>query len=424
MSGAISPGQALRQTFPKMTSTLPDPIRALPTDIAPSSSEEDAHLLRLQGYLRDDPDNEFLLAEAFDAALACGQWSIAAQYVRQAFALRPDDAKWTLRKAHLHMATADFDLARRELESLAYRSDARSELSDILLHDLSFIDLHRNEVAACVSRLTPRMALTRDMVERASAWPASLVSLWLRALHRQGELQNALDWLQAWPIDETEWPPEIAGVASLVALDAQRLDCAQRWSDQALRQPERSGGPRSAEAWLTQASLALLMHDTARARHCAGHAAALRPEEGRVISTSAFIDLQTGQFEMARAGFLRALRLMPRHIGTWHGLGWTQVLQLDLPSAQSSFESALSLAPNFADSHGALAVVAVLRKDPSTAQNRLRRATRLNPANLPGQIAKSILDGTITDASALQQHLQHLVSVHPEEGASWAVDQG
>lgn len=399
-----------------MTPHFTDPIRTLPTDIAPSSSVEHAHLQRLQGYLRDDPDNEFLLAEAFDVALACGQWSIAEHSVRQAFALTPGDPTWTLRKAHLQMATADFDLARCELESLAHGLDTRHELSDIVLHDLSFIDLHQNDVAACISRLTPRMNLTRDMVEQACAWPASLVNLWLRALHRQGELQHALDWLQAWTIDEAEWPPEIAGVASLVALDAQQLDCAQRWSDHALRQPEQVGGPRSAEAWLTQASLALLMNDTARARHCVGNASALRPEEGRILSTSGFIDLQTGQFEMAREAFLRALRLMPRHIGTWHGLGWTQVLQLDLPSARSSFESALSLDPNFADSHGALAVVAVLQKDPSAAQTHLRRATRLNPANLPGQIAKSILEGTITDALALQQHIQHLVLASSEEG--------
>lgn len=376
------------------------------TETSPSSVSESARLRRLQVYLQGDPHNEYLLADAFDAALDCGQLAMAEQYAVQADLIKPGDPFWTLRRAHLYIASSDFELARQALGALAHTAEAVPALQDTVLHDLSFIDLLQNETEACLTRLEPRLSTACDGLESAFAVPASLVCLWLRALHRQGELQQALGWLRDWPLAEAAWPAEVAGVASLVALDAEQLDDAKRWSEQALRPFEQGAEPRSVEAWLTQACLALLNNNTAHASRCAEHALALRPDDGRVISTSAFVALQTGQLEPARQGFVRAVALLPRHIGTWHGLGWVQVLQLDLPGAQSSFESALSLDPNFADSHGALGVVAALQKTPAKAQSHLRRAMRLNPASLPAQIGNAILGGDITDVAGLQQHVQ------------------
>jgi Tfp pilus assembly protein PilF len=95
---------------------------------------------------------------------------------------------------------------------------------------------------------------------------------------------------------------------------------------------------------------------------------------------------------------------MPEHVGTWHVLGWTQLMQGDVSAAQRAFERALAADRNFAESHGGLAVVAAMQGRDEEARQSIRRALRLNREAMSPQYAQLLLlkkEGRDQEAQAL-----------------------
>jgi branched-chain amino acid transport system permease protein len=71
-----------------------------------------------------------------------------------------------------------------------------------------------------------------------------------------------------------------------------------------------------------------------------------------------FADMLAGDMPQAEQSFWQALETtMAEHIGTWHGLALSLVLQGRLDEAQALYEQTLEMDRNFAESHGGLAVV-------------------------------------------------------------------
>jgi Flp pilus assembly protein TadD len=101
---------------------------------------------------------------------------------------------------------------------------------------------------------------------------------------------------------------------------------------------------------------------------------------------------------------------LPDHIGTWHGLGWSQLIQRQMSSARNSFEMALALDRNFAESHGGLAVVLALENNAQGARESAERALRLDPANLSGRFAQAILQGEVSNPQAFESLARRLLS--------------
>lgn len=200
----------------------------------------------------------------------------------------------------------------------------------------------------------------------------------------------------------------MGGIASLIALDAQRFDLASEWSIAVLSRLEAAEQPM--EALVAQASLALAKNDAARARELALAALRSNLNDGRSWSTYAFAELLASEAALAVEHFEIALKVMPDHIGTWHGLGWSQLVQRRLPSARSAFETDLAFDRNFAESHGGLAVVLALENDAHMADEHARRALRLDPGSLSGRFAQAILQGEISDSDAFEELVRRLLS--------------
>ena len=117
----------------------------------------------------------------------------------------------------------------------------------------------------------------------------------------------------------------------------------------------------------------------------------------------------TGNLTRAQTDFHRALKTMPSHIGTWHGLAWTQLRSQDLAAAQASFEQALAMDRNFAESHGGLAVVLAMRGQEAAAREHIELAVRLDRSNLSGQYAQALLSGEARNAAAVQRLAKRLL---------------
>ena len=363
----------------------------------PQYAAAQQRLLRLESFLQQDPGNPNLRADAFYAALQCGEWERARAQLEWSREAQPRDAAWALREGDWLIAQKRYGDARLHLEHLRAQAAGSAELERVIAQNLGYVAFSEGRFADAITLLKP-------LVDTSTEAPApALQQLWLRALHRAGEIAAACDWAAQV---ETRGQLEVgaAGIAALAAIDRGDFAAAQRWCRLA-----ESGGPTSMEALVARSSIALAVPDANTAHQLALQATQLNPRDGRAWSARAFAELLAGELAAARASFEQALAFMPQHIGTWHGQGWVQVMQGDVAGARASFEHALGLDRNFAESHGGLAVALALQGDEAAAREHIELAQRLDRANLSSRYAEAILSGEAKDTQAIQRLAQRLL---------------
>ncbi|SDJ59320.1 tetratricopeptide repeat protein [Variovorax sp. OV700] len=365
---------------------------------------------RLDGFLRQDPSNNALLIDAFETALSCGEWSRARFRLEQGQVLDNEPLAWRLREGDFWLAQQRYEEALGVLEALSKTPNPPPGFAEVLLHNLGFIDLKRGRYQDCIARLAPSVEAAAVSSDTADLQPAvatrALQQLWLRALHHDGQLTRAMTWAKDAEA-RLGLDAGAAGVASLIAIDASDLALAHRWSAASLGGSAPDEAP--AEALVAQASLALAARNAVRAAALADAALRRHPDDGRVWSTRGFAALLAGDLAGAKSAFERALSNMAAHIGTWHGLAWTQIQQGDLPAARTSFEAALALDRNFAESHGGLAVVLAMQQLRQEAEEHAAMALRLDKSNVSGRYANALLSGEVKDANDLQRLARRLL---------------
>lgn len=343
---------------------------------------------QLERYLDSDPGNDTLRASAFETALRGGQLERAKAHLDAA----GDDASvspaWGLRRAHWLIASRDWAAARAQLQALRQLADAPLALIECTIHDEALVALLAGEFDRGIELLQPLAA--------GPACPPAFQALWLRLLHRLNRLDEAFAAAKGWDAQAVA-TPEAKGVASLIALDSGDLLISKRWSDAALAQL-----PQALEAIVARASVAMGEQDPQRAARLLVPAVQQHPNDGRVRSAMAFTLLLQGQLEDAGREFQTAVALMPSHVGTWHGLGWCQLLQRRYAAALDAFDKALALDRNFAETHGGLAVVHARSGNRSAAIQAIERAVRLNQHGFAAQYAQAVLDGKADDADAIR----------------------
>ncbi len=378
---------------------------------APLLSSTRQRLDRLEGFLREDPANNALLIDAFETALSCGEWDRAQFHLQHGQTLRDDPLAWRLREGDFWLAQQRYDEAQEVLEALAQTPSPPSGFSEVLLHNLAFIELRRGRYAACISRLAPELE-SQAGAERGSgegtqphAATRALQQLWLRALHHDGQIDRAMTWARQAE-QQHSLDVQAAGIASLIAVDASDFASAQRWSTASLNEGAPAQHP--VESLVTQASIALAARDADRAAQFVDAALQRQPGDGRAWSTRGFAALLANDLAAAHGAFLKAVSAMPRHIGTWHGMGWTQILRGDLDAARGSFDTALALDRNFAESHGGLAVVLAMQSQRHAAEEHAALALRLDKANVSGRYAQALLSGEVKDAKDVQRFARRL----------------
>lgn len=374
---------------------------------APAANPALARLDRLEGYLRDDPSNPLLLADAFDTALGAGALDRAAFHLQHAQALQLEPMAWRGREAHWLMASGRYAQARERLLELVAEphfggpdpaQQAAAQLA--VAHDLAYADLQLGDAAEGLARLAPWLT-----DPDARSIPPAVEATWVRLLHHVRAMTRALDWL-AEREAAGHLHPSVAGVGSLVALDRGEPGdhaLARRWAEAALA----AGAPP--EALVTRATLALAEQDPGLARRLLEAALAHNPRDGRTWSALGYTELLEQDLPAARLAFDRALATMPGHVGTWHGLGWAALAARDLPAARAAFEQALALDRNFAETHGALATVEAHAGDEARAREHAERALRLDRACLSARYALALAGGELRDAGAVVRLAQQLL---------------
>jgi Flp pilus assembly protein TadD len=175
------------------------------------------------------------------------------------------------------------------------------------------------------------------------------------------------------------------GVRALGLLDAGHLPAAQAAATDCLVLY-----PDQHEALLASATVHLWTGNPALAGEQYQRALMRFPNSGRALSGMGQVLAMAGQLEQAEATLRHAVRTMPDHIGTWHALGWVQLLQGELPAARNSYQAAYDLDRNFAESHGGLAVVAFFEECFEEGEAGMKRALKLDPNCVSGRYAKTL----------------------------------
>lgn len=347
-----------------------------------AAASASARLERLAGYLRQDPANASLLADACDTALACGRHDRVESYIVTAERLSLDAQEWGHRRAQLCIARGDLGQARKLLEQL--RADDGGH--PVVAHDLAHVCLLQGDAAQAHALLQP----WADDGFRGAGLPQGpsgvVQSSWLRACHHLGRLQEAWDWTRRAQAAGM-LQPGAAGVASLIAFDMDEPEVARALADVAL-----AVDPEQHEALLTKGSLALATRDAAGAAHFLARALERHPGDGRAWSALGFASLLSRDLPAAREELERAVQAMPDHGQTWQALGWTRLMLDDRAGAQVAFGTALRLEAS-AEAHAAMALALVLGGDGPAAARHLDAAEALDSGEVASRMARAILAG-------------------------------
>ena len=358
-------------------------------DPTPSSER----LQRLTAYLDEDPQNTELLAEACDAALACGRPDAAADFLASAERLAPGVAGLQARRAHMHIARGELGAARKLLEQL--HVDRGND--PVLLHDLAYVHLLMDDAQAAHDLLAPGAGqdFAGPVMEQEL-----LQSQWLRACHHLGLLEVACAWA-ARVHASGSLRPAAAGVASLLALDQDDQACAGTWADMAL-----AANPGQHEALLTRGCLAMAAGDVVEGARFLERARQARPEDGRTLGALGMAHLFVGKPSLAGEQLERAVAAMPVHAPSWQALGWARLLLGQAAEALSALRRAVQLDEASAEAHAALALATALAGDAAGAAPILARAEALAPQDELTRLARACLAG---DGNAQGEALQRLL---------------
>lgn len=361
-----------------------------------STSSPAAHrLARLENFLRQDPANPSLLAEACEAAIEAGEHGKAMEHVQAAERLALDPKAWTFRRASLCIAQGDLDQAQALLRQLQVQGD-----HPLIAHNLAYVSFLRGDAAAACGLLEPWLARAETL---DAGQLEALQILWLRARHSLHAVEEAWNWLC-----EEEAAGRLQarakGPASLIAIDSSQFDAALRWSDAAL-----AVDGMQVEALTARAYVAIAQRQPDVATQLLEGALRHNPEDGRVWSALGLASLLAQDLPRAESQLRRALGAIPQHIGTWHALGWARLLQRNVPGALEAFRAALELDRNFGESHGAMGLVLALGGERDAAERHLELALRLDATNVTGRYARAALAGEAQDPARLAQLARRLL---------------
>lgn len=350
-----------------------------------------ARLQRLARFLQEDPHNPALLADAFAAALEAGAHATALQHLQTAQDAGLHGRDWTLRRAHLDIAMRELERAAALLESLRLQ-----EGNDVVVAHLAYVRFLQGRNAECRELLAPWMkAAAATGATTAHDELDALQVLWLRACHRDHLLDEAWTWVRAAHSCNV-LRPRAMGVAALVAVDRSDFAQARALGEQAL-----GSEACTPEGFVASACVALAERNGSRARELLQRALALHGDDGRVHGTMGMACLLLRDLPAAQAHLETATARVPRHVGTWHALGWTQLLRGDRVGALAAFRRALDLDRNFAESHGAVGLLLGLEGQHAEALRHLQLADRLAPTNVTARYARALLAGEAGDATRL-----------------------
>ncbi|MEK6540962.1 MAG: hypothetical protein AABZ45_02445 [Pseudomonadota bacterium] len=331
-----------------------------------NDNDNSAKLDALLGFVESDPDNQFLLADAAQAALDCREDEMAAQLVARLVDLAPDAFSTIYCGAMLAMRSRDF----------AYAADgfARLMQSD----DSPALRFNRSWSLAMIGDKDSAAQLLDDAT--VAALPAAAM-LRLQLMHEAGDFNGAVDFAKAMLPTHGE-NAGFAAAVSVLALDVEDLELARECAVRGGRHPD---------ALATCAMLALWESNPEGAMADFDAAIAIRQHHPRAWIGRGLARLARHDSEGAAADLDHGAAQFGDHIGSWLAAGWAHFTAGHNDESRERFERALRIDDNFAESHGSLAVLDAIAGDSKAARRRVAIAMRLDRQCFSATLATTLL---------------------------------
>jgi tetratricopeptide (TPR) repeat protein len=354
-------------------------------------------LERTEGYLAADPGNTDLLGMVIDLSLSLGLLERAAAHAAAALERYPDDAYFRSRQGSVCLARRDWAGAAAIFAPLL------GAFPDVnLAYNLAYAYVWMGRHADACLAMEPYMA--------AADLSVPALTLLVRALHHSGDSESAMALVDRH-LPRCQGEPDFLAAASLLYLDGDQLERAGQLSEAALAAAEALGRVRRPlEALVVAGTLALAGTDAAMAVRHFDEVIARSPAEGRAWSALGAASLLKQDLPAARTQLEQALVYLPKHIGSWHLLGWCHIFGGDLAGAHDAFATALALDRNFGESHGGMAVVQAMRGERELAEASIARALGLDAQGLSARYAQMVLSGATADPARFRALAGRLLS--------------
>lgn len=324
-------------------------------------------LERLLAFLRHDPTNTALLADAARRASEEGEWGEAAALLNRHEDLAP---------LPLDLVNLKGLVALRE----GRHADASSLFIDVLVSgadspplrfNLAWSLAMLNEHAAALEHLTDDVA---KKVPRAAA-------LKVQMLHHLERLEEALE-IGGQFSGDAPLDTDLMSALAVVAIDAEEPELAARYA--------QAAGPTH-EGLSTLATLALRQDDFEDAIELSDQALAANPQSARGALAKGLALMAMGQTDNALPYLQGGAEVFGDHLGSWAAVGWAHFVRGDLTSARTTFEHMVELDDTFSEGHGGLAVVEIAEGRLADAERHTQIAQRLDRQSFSGALARTLL---------------------------------
>jgi tetratricopeptide (TPR) repeat protein len=332
-----------------------------------SMTAQTSQLERLLGFLKSDPGNLRLLADAASAAFDAQAFDVAADLLTCHAAIAPLPPALVNLEGVVALARQRFADAAAIFAGLRDGGADDPALRFNLAWALAMIDDYPgalpllDDAALAVSRRAP--ALKIHVMHHLEMFDEALA---------EGERLT-----QRHPGDQA-----LSGALATLAMDAERTDLALAY---AKRAPDDAEG-QSALGMLTlgsfEAGRSLAMFDAAIAR---------APDNPRAWVGKGLGLVVTGDTKAGAAALDKGAVLFQTHLGSWIAAGYAHFANGDNAKARASFERAMAIDDTFAECHGGIAVLDVLDGRIAEAERETDIALRLDKACLGGTLAKTLL---------------------------------
>lgn len=322
---------------------------------------------QLAAFLKADPDNEALIADAARAAIEAGRPEDAAALATRHRALAGPTPAMDHVTGLAAMAVRDWPAATAAFRGLLDKGVDQPAVR----YNLGWSLMMTGDRDGALGSLDDETA--RHIPQAAQL----LVGL----LHERGEMERA----ETVARDAVARFPDHRGLnaaVSTLAIDLEDLDLARDTAARAGDHPE---------ALVTQATLALEEENIADAAALFDAALARHPDNPRALVGRGLVALAGDRRTDALADLDRGAELFGTHLGSWIAAGWAHVLAGDTNAARARFERAVAIDDSFAESHGSLAVLDLMAGDTQAGQRRTELAQRLDRESFAGALAAAML---------------------------------
>jgi len=323
-------------------------------------------------YLGQDPGNLSLRKDVIRAAFDAAQWAPARAVIDGGLAQAPDDPALLAYSGFAYLQARRYGDAERVLSTAIERGLDAPEPR----YNLAFARFALGRHEEALGELSN--------ANLCAAVPLALL-LRVRCLHHLQRHEEAITACLAY----LQVAPDSAdghGVLALLLQEAGRVEEAEAHVAAAFARD-----PQQLEAMLAFASIQQEAQDLATARSCFAKLVEIHPGCGRGWLGLGLVELTDLRVEVAKQRIERAAACMPLHIGTWHVLAWTCLMQGDVDAAERAFVKAMAINRTFGETHGGLAAISALRGRGDEAREGIRRALRLDPRCMSARFAELVL---------------------------------